>query len=207
MLTSIFIQCTFAIPQSLSSGSGISAVSEDLASTLKKKPYGDRLAANKAQALKDLKGLGASSQEIAVIFGVAMTETNHFSAVEALEQQASNVKTGESINYGFLNLNKDAITSVDPGVQLDSLNVDTPTAMQSSLKIAHQLISAHGINGFLNFNRGGRTGLDSTGKTPDCGIHDCQGYRNNVDARANLILGDSTLLSSEIRLESHVAPK
>ena len=201
MFTTIFFSFSSALPQS-----GVSGVSVDLTSSLSRSSYGSRLIANKAQALSALKSLGASSQEIAIIFGVAMTETNHFSAVEALAQQATNIKSGLATNYGFLNLNKDAITSVNPSTDLSSLNVDSPSAMHSSLQIAHQLIAAHGINGFLDFSRGGSQGLDTSGKQPDCPF-DCQGYRNNVAARANLILADPTLLTNDIRIESFVEPK
>ena len=206
----------------ISKATGIDLLTQDVSWNFTQAPYdnvspaGQTLMQNKARinaALTELKI--TDKQTIALIFAIGFIETDHLCALEALAQNKTNPKSDLSTNFGFMNLNLEAINK--SGIALPStvadiptlnatLTADTPEAMKLSVDIANTLINQNGKTGFINQHRGGQDGLDSKNKV-DCGIHDCKGYRNHAAARAYAILQDPALLTNNIRLQGVVPPK
>ena len=226
----ITFQTLFALPQAsapveigtISDATGIEMLTQDVSASFSmaelssKSPAGKTLMENKAMlnaALGELKI--TDKKTIALMFAIGFIETNHLSALEALSQNKTNPKSGLSTNFGFLNLNLEAIQKSDSPLpstleDISSLNanltVDTQDAMKNSIDIANRLMTKFTKSGFVNQHRGGQAGLDSTGKM-DCGDLDCKGYRNHAAARAYAIIKNPELLTNNVRLQGQVAPE
>ena len=184
----------------------------DMAELSSTSPAGKTLMENKAMMNAALEELQITDkQTIAILFAVGFIETDHLSALEALSQNITNPKAGLSTNFGFLNLNLEAIQKSDSPLpstleEISSLNatltVDTQEAMKQSMDIANRLMTKFTKTGFVDQHRGGQDGLDALGQV-DCG-HDCKGYRNHAAARAYVILQHPELLTNNIRLQGEV---
>jgi hypothetical protein len=204
----------------ISSATGIDLVTDDVTSTFSKaaidsvSPAGKTLMQNKAMMNNALTAMQITDkQTIALMFAIGFIETDHLCALEALSQNKTNPKSGLSTNFGFINLNLEAIQ--DSGTSLPSsladistlnatLTVDTQDAMEKTLDIANKLIHKHQKIGFINQHRGGKDGLNSKGE--DCFPHKCKEYRNHAAARAYAILQDPALLTNNVRLQGPVPP-
>jgi hypothetical protein len=218
----LFLTSILAIPaaatsitSTISAATGIDMITEDVRWNFTKaaidslSPAGKSLVQNKAMMNAALAELQITDkQRIALIFAIGFIETDHLCALEALAQNKTNPKTGLATNFGFLNLNLDAIhksgTSLPSGLgDIPTLNatltVDTQEAMKQSMDIANKLMNKFEKTGFVNEHRGGQSGLNSHGKND-------KGYRNHAAARAYTILQDPALLTNNVRLQGPVPP-
>jgi len=112
--------------------------------------YGPTYQANKARVLNALRATSMSECQIRMWFAIGMLETSTFSASD---RDTSKDGTA-SQNYSCFNLNQDMLTRA--GQPTDALNSDDNIAQTAQAVAA--VTAKYGINGVLNYLRGGYTG-------------------------------------------------
>ena len=147
----------------------------------------------KSMVLQSLKTAGGLSQAASLMFfGIAMQET------EALEGYDPG-KSGAAENFSFFNLNRDLIESVTyAGYNCAALN-DLANLDQTS-SILSRALTKYGVNGLLNFIRGGRTGLDAWKAGQNDCAYDCLGYRAAIAAYVAIFDANPELLTDARRV-------
>jgi len=96
---------------------------------------------------------------------IGMLETNTFDP-----KNRDRKKTGDSTNYSQFNMNRDLLRRI--GMVSNRLN--SWSGVKMAALAVKKALAEFGVNGFLNFLRGGYTGWED-GKS-----YDCAGYRNGI---------------------------
>jgi hypothetical protein len=148
--------------------------------------YGPAYQANKAKVLKALRKTGLDEARVRMAMAIGMLETNTFNPA-----QRDHSKTGASTNYGLWNINKDMITRA--GQSPKSLN--SLSKINDGAKVVAALIKQYGVNGFLNYLRGGYSGWK------DGVSYDCAGYREGIASMVRMIDADPKLLTDDRRID------
>jgi len=168
-------------------------INADTSLTAPINPYPDPYQANKANVLNALRATSMTECQIRMWFAIGMLETNTFSAAD---RDTSKDGTA-SQNYSCFNLNQDMLTRA--GQPTDALNSDAN--IQQTANAVAAMTTQYGINGVLNYLRGGYTGWQ------DGVSYDCAGYRQGINSLVYMIDQQTSVLTDNTRIDldiSHV---
>lgn len=155
------------------------------------KNLGSNYGANKRRHVEALKKAGLYDAYLALFVAIGMQETNTFNPADY-----DHSKTGDSTNYSAFNLNRDEMTRL--GIQVsDTFN--TWAGIDSVAAACKKLVTNYGVNGFLNYQRGGYTAWK------DGHSYDAAGYRNAIASIVRYIENDLSLLTDDRRVEMSTA--
>lgn len=149
--------------------------------------YDSKYAANKVRIVKALRGAGLSESHVRLLLAIAMLETNTFDPASRDKK-----KTGDSTNYSAFNINRDMLRRLGVG-NMESLN--SWNGLGATVRALKSAVSTFGVNGFLNYHRGGYTGWK------DAASYGCQGYRNGIASMVKQFDENPALMSDDRRLD------
>ena len=145
---------------------------------------------NKKKVLAALQATGMSQAEVRMLMAIGMLETNTYDAA-----QRDTSKSGASTNWSQFNINEDMLTRA--GVS-DYTSFNTWSGLANVANGLKALVSRYGVNGFLNYMRGGYDGW-TTGTA-----YDAIGYRNAIASMLRIIDGSPSLLTDDRRIDMPV---
>ena len=153
------------------------------------KNYGSTYGANKRRHVEALKKAGLYDAYLALAVAIGMQETSTFNPADY-----DYTKTGDSTNYSAFNLNRDMI--VRAGIQPTSA-YNTWSGIDSAAASIKKMVTQYGVNGFLNYLRGGYSAWK------DGVSYDAAGYRNAIASIIRYIENDPSLLTDDRRVEMY----
>lgn len=153
------------------------------------KNYGTTYGANKRRHVEALKRAGLYDAYLALFIAIGMQETSTFNPADY-----DYTKTGDSTNYSAFNFNRDMLVrlNIQPGS-----SYNTWAGIDSVAAAAKKMITDYGVNGFLNYLRGGYTAWK------DGYSYDAAGYRNAIASIVRYIESDLSLLTDDRRVEMY----
>ena len=149
--------------------------------------YGAKYGENKRRHVDALKRAGVSGAEIAMAVAIGMQETNTFHPNDGDQS-----KKGEAANYSAFNFNGGCLK--DAGVRY-SMAFNTWGAVDEVAAAYKKLVSFYGVNGLLNYHRGGSTAWK------DGHSYDAAGYRNAIASMIRYIDQQPSLLHDNRRID------
>jgi len=155
------------------------------------KSYGAQYQTNKRKvvaALRKKDGIGEA--KVKLLIAIAMLETNTMDPA-----QRDTGKTGDSTNYSLWNINRDMLKRLPGGTDG---NLNSWSGLDNVVDRLASAINKFGINGFLNFHRGGYTGWQ------DGVSYGCQDYRNGIASMIRILDNNEDLLSDSRRIDMSV---
>jgi hypothetical protein len=152
--------------------------------------YGPAYKARKAAVLSAIKRSGVNSDLQKLFFAIGMLETNSF-----LPKDRDTKKTGDSTNYSQFNINRDLIGQV--GLRATSA-LNQWSGLSSAVNVLKVAEHKLGVNGFLNFLRGGSKGYANHVS------YDCKGYRNAIASMLKEFDRTPSLLTDARRIDIEV---
>ncbi|CAF1284798.1 unnamed protein product [Rotaria socialis] len=153
------------------------------------KNLGPTYGANKRRHVDALKKAGLYDAYLALFVAIGMQETSTFNPADY-----DYTKTGDSTNYSAFNLNRDMMVRL--GIQPTNA-FNTWSGVDSVAAAAKTMITNYGVNGFLNYLRGGYTAWQ------DGHSYDAAGYRNAIASIVRYIENDLSLLTDDRRVEMY----
>lgn len=164
-------------------------ISGDSSRTAPLKSYGASYAANKAKVVQALQGAGLSSAEVRLLLAIGMLETNTFDP-----QSRDTSKTGASTNWSAFN-----IDMLERAGVTDYQSFNSMSALAQVARGLKQLLTRYGVDGFLNYLRGGYTGWQTTT------AYGCVDYRNAIASMVRIIDENPSLITDDRRIDMVVA--
>ena len=155
------------------------------------KNLGGTYGSNKRRHVDALKRAGLYDAYLALAVAIGMQETSTFNPADY-----DSSKTGDSTNYSAFNFNRDMMRRV--GVQ-PSNSFNTWAGLNSVAAACKKMVTQYGINGFLNYQRGGYNAWK------DGHSYDAAGYRNAIASIVRYIESDPSLLTDDRRVEMSTA--
>jgi len=150
------------------------------------KSYGAQYQTNKRRVVAELKK-NFNDAQLKLMLAIAMLETNTMDP-----DQRDTGKSGMSENFSLWNMNRDYLSRLPGGV-------DYEMNKWSGLDIAVNRLKAGlnkwGVNDFLNFHRGGATGL------ADGVSYGCQDYRNAMASMVRILDNNPDLMDDARRID------
>ena len=156
--------------------------------------YGATLQGNKQTLMNAIQGVGASSQEAALILAIAMQETVYMSESE---RDGSKDQT-PSANISFLNVNYDMLTKLGYARQDFGSSLNDSPQLNTVVGYLVQAFRAWGIERTLNYQRGGSTAFN------DGVSYGAATYRNAIQTIYQQIARDPALATDGRRVEIDV---
>jgi hypothetical protein len=190
MKVSIILACCVLLSiYSVDAGAYLSTLKIDAKAdrTAPVKNLGATYGSNKKRHVDALKRAGLFDAYLALAVAIGMQETNTFNPADY-----DHSKTGDSTNYSAFNFNRDMMTRV--GVQ-PTTSFNTWAGIDSAAAACKKMVTTYGINGFLNYQRGGYIAWKD-GKS-----YDAAGYRNAIASIVRYIESDTSLLTDNRRVE------
>ena len=151
------------------------------------KDYGNNYGNNKRRHVAALQKAGLYDAYLALAVAIGMQETNTFDPADY-----DHTKTGDSTNYSAFNFNRDMMTR--QGIQLSN-NMNTWAGIDSVAAACKKMVTNYGVNGFLNYERGGYQAWK------DGVSYDAAGYRNSIASIVRYLENDRSLLTDNRRVE------
>ena len=155
------------------------------------KNLGSNYGANKRRHVDALKRAGLYDAYLALAVAIGMQETSTFNPADY-----DSSKTGDSTNYSAFNFNRDMLTRI--GIQPTN-SFNTWAGIDSAAAACKKMVTQYGVNGFLNYQRGGYTAWK------DGHSYDAAGYRNAIASIVRYIENDRSLLTDDRRVEMSTA--
>ena len=152
--------------------------------------YGESYKVNKGRVMKALDSAGLSLNLKKFFLAIAMLETNTMSPITRDKS-----KSGYSTNYSLWNINYDLIQYT--GSQTES-SLNEWSGLTETVHILKQAVERLGVNGFLDFLRGGRTGFMNHVS------YGCYDYRNAIASMMKVLDKHPTLLTDSRRINLEV---
>jgi hypothetical protein len=155
------------------------------------KNYGGSYGHNKRVHVEALKNAGVYDAYLALAVAIGMQETGTFNPADY-----DYTKTGDSTNYSAFNFNRDMLKRI--GITgTDYFN--TWGGVGQAAAAFKKAITQYGIDGFLNYHRGGYTAWQ------DGHSYDAYGYRNAIASIVRYIENDNSLLYDDRRVEMYTS--
>lgn len=155
------------------------------------KDYGADYGTRKRKTVAALKKAGINAAQLALAVAIGMQETSTF---KPSDYDAS--KTGDATNYSAFNFNRDMLARAGVTASNSFNTWDGIDAVASAYK---KMVATYGVNGFLNYQRGGYTAWK------DGHSYDAAGYRNAMASIVRYIDKDPSLLNDNRRVEMYTA--
>jgi len=140
--------------------------------------------------MKALDAAGLSLNLKKLFLAIAMLETNTMSPASRDKS-----KSGASENFSLWNMCADEIQYT--GSQPTPL-LNTWAGLNAAVRVLKQAVQKLGVNGFLDFQRGGRTGFENHVS------YGCYNYRNAIASMMNVLDKHPSLLTDNRRIDIEV---
>jgi hypothetical protein len=154
-------------------------------------PYSNEYKSKKNRILDALKAADLSLPLQKLFLSIAMVETNSFDP-----QDRDGGKSGDSTNYSQFNINQAFLRYVGFNGNPNSLN--QWSSLNQIVHILKSAVKQLGVNGFLNFHRGGETGFT------DGRSYGCHYYRNSIASMMRAMDNNPSLMTDDRRIDIYV---
>ena len=138
--------------------------------------YGAKYGENKRRHVDALKRAGVSGANIAMAVAILMQETNSSNPADGDQS-----KKGEAANYSAFNFNGGCLK--DAGVRY-SMAFNTWGAIDEVAAAYKKLVSFYGVNGLLNYHRGGYTAWKDGPLIRCCRLPKCDRFHGSLHRSA-----------------------
>ena len=151
------------------------------------KDYGAKYGENKRGHVEALKRAGVSDVHIVLAVAIGMQETRTFDP-----NGGDHSKAGEAANYSAFNINGGCMK--DAGIRY-SMAFNTWGAVDEVAAAFKKIVAFYGVDGFLNYHRGGATAWK------DGHSYDAAGYREAIASIVHYIDQQPSLLHDNRRVD------
>jgi hypothetical protein len=152
------------------------------------KSYGAQYQTNKRRVVAALRAGGFNEPMVKLMLAIAMLETNTMDP-----DQRDTGKTGDSTNYSLWNVNRDMLSRLPSAPATEILN--QWSGLAKVVQFLKEAVNKFGLNGFLNFHRGGSTGY------ADGVSYGCQDYRNAMASMVRILDNNADLMDDSRRID------